>query len=84
MTGERERVDTKFVYVERYLARRLRRIGMRQRAIRPRQGGDLGHGLNRTHLVVGVHHQHQGRVGSQSGAQIMECNVAVTIYPEHG
>ena len=47
-------------------ADRLHRVGVQQRAVLVRDGGELGDRLNRADLVVRVHHRHERGVGRRS------------------
>ena len=54
--GDREQIDAQRLHVDRDLARRLHRIGMQQRAVLVRDRRELRDRLNRSDLVVRVHH----------------------------
>ena len=59
---QRQQVDAERTHVDRDLSRRLHGVGVHQRAVLVRNGRQLADWLNRSDLVVGVHHRHQRRL----------------------
>ncbi|OPZ80451.1 MAG: hypothetical protein BWY76_03352 [bacterium ADurb.Bin429] len=55
MPGNREYIHTQVIHPCCHFAHGLRGVGMEENAILAGDATDLGDGLNRTHLIVGVH-----------------------------
>ena len=60
-------IETVALYIERYLAGALRRIGVEYHAALPAQAADGGNVVDRADLVVGMHHGDQHGVVAKRG-----------------
>src|SRR5262249_28658808 len=59
MTSNGEKIDPQLIDERRDFADGLRRVRMHQYAVRSGDTADLGYGLERTYLIVGVHNTDQ-------------------------
>jgi hypothetical protein len=65
--GERQQVDAQRPDVHGDFADRLDGVGVKDRAVLVRDGGEIGDRLNRADFVVRVHHGHDRRLGRDGG-----------------
>lgn len=79
----RQEVHAQIVDARRDLPGALRRVGVHERAGRVGDGRDLGDGLNRPDLVVGVHHADEDGVGSDGAPDLLGVDAAQAIDPDH-
>jgi hypothetical protein len=83
VAGQRQQIDPEFVDVQRHFASGLRGIGVQQDAALASQACDLGNRLQRAHLVVGVHHRDQGRVGPDRCGQLLGGDATEPVDGQH-
>src|SRR5512145_465928 len=63
MTSNRQKIDTKLIHECRDFTYGLRRVRMHQHAMRMSDTADLGNGLERSYLVIGMHNTNEERLG---------------------
>ena len=82
MTGNGEKINAKFIHQRGDFADRLRRIRVQQHAMRPGDTADLGNGLERAHLVIGVHYANQQGLRGDGFADIVRVDHPGPIHRE--
>src|SRR5438067_1943998 len=82
MTSNGQKIDAKLVDERGDFADGLCRVRMRQHAMRTSDTADLGNGLERTYLIVGVHNTNQEGLGRDGFADIIRVDHARTVYRE--
>src|SRR5437870_5342197 len=82
MTSDGQKIDAKLIDERGDFADGLRRVRMRQHAMRTSDTADLGNGLERTYLIVGVHNTNQDGLGRDGFTDIIRVNHPCPIYWE--
>jgi hypothetical protein len=82
MTSNRQKIDAKLIDERGNFADGLRRVRMHQHAMRTRDTADLGNGLERTYLVIGMHNTNQESLGRDGFADIFRVDHSRPIHRE--
>src|SRR5712691_1383236 len=82
MTSNGQKIDTKLIDERGDFAYGLRRVRMHQHTMRTSDTADLGNGLERTHLVIGVHNTNEEGLGRDGFADIIRIDHARPIHRE--
>src|SRR5712691_5481121 len=82
MTSNGQKIDAKLIDERGDFADGLRRVRMHQHAMRPRDTADLGNGLERTYLVIGVHNTNQEGLGRDGFADSIRVDHPRPIHRE--
>jgi hypothetical protein len=80
MAGDRQKIDPKLINQCRNLPNRLRRVGVHQHPVLPRDAADLRDGLQRPNLVIGVHDANENGLRRDGSADIGGIDHAGAIY----
>jgi hypothetical protein len=77
--GHTHQVDPVALHAHRNLPECLHCVGVKEHALRMAQRADLGHGLDHSNLVVGIHHAHHDGVRASRAAQFVQVDESVAL-----
>src|SRR5438067_9906644 len=80
MCAQREQIDPVSIYVHRDLADCLHRVAMKNDPLILGQPPDLGDGMNRADLVIGIHDRDQHRLVRDRPAHVIGINQPMVVY----
>ncbi len=83
MPGERQKIDTKFIDIDRYFAQRLRGVRVHEYTALMSQGGDLPDRLQGADFIVGVHDTNQDCAPIDCFPDRIRINAAVAIHRQN-